>query len=173
MEKNTFDEKVSIAREQRKAYRLKNIDREKMLSSEWGYKNRRHKYKMYKNWAAGNPCKVKAYRIADMKRRMSDDCKKLIHYQRTRIRGALKGKGKFGSTLTLIGCTASKLKSHLEKNFTENMTWDNYGDWHVDHIKPCSSFDLTLDEEQRKCFHYSNLQPLWAKDNLAKSDKQL
>ena len=51
------------------------------------------------------------------------------------------------------------------------MTWKNHGIWHVDHIRPCASFDLTKDEEQRECFHYKNLQPLWGPDNLAKGSK--
>jgi len=50
------------------------------------------------------------------------------------------------------------------------MTWKNYGEWHVDHIKPCAKFNLIIDKEQKRCFHYSNLQPLWAKDNIKKSD---
>jgi desulfoferrodoxin (superoxide reductase-like protein) len=63
----------------------------------------------------------------------------------------------------------------LEKQFKLGMNWDNYGrsGWHIDHIKPCASFDLTKKEEQLKCFHYTNLQPLWARENLIKSDKIL
>ena len=51
------------------------------------------------------------------------------------------------------------------------MTWDNYGEWHIDHIKPCSSFNMLIEEERKRCFHYTNLQPLWAIDNIKKSDK--
>ena len=51
------------------------------------------------------------------------------------------------------------------------MTWENYGEWHLDHMRPCASFNLEDPEEQKKCFHWTNLQPLWAKDNLAKSDR--
>lgn len=78
-------------------------------------------------------------------------------------------------TLELIGCTITEVKLYLESQFTEGMTWDNYGmyGWHIDHIKPCSSFDLTDPEQQKLCFHYTNLQPLWAKDNLSKGDKLL
>ena len=53
------------------------------------------------------------------------------------------------------------------------MTWDNHGEWHIDHIKPCASFDLTDADQQRECFNYTNLQPLWAKDNLSKGAKIL
>jgi hypothetical protein len=59
----------------------------------------------------------------------------------------------------------------LEKQFTKGMNWKNYGKWHIDHIKPCASFDLSLEHEQKLCFHFTNLQPLWAKDNIRKSDK--
>ena len=62
---------------------------------------------------------------------------------------------------------------HLEKQFQPGMSWDNHGydGWHVDHIRPCASFDLTDEEQVRKCFHYTNLQPLWAKDNLRKGSE--
>ncbi len=86
---------------------------------------------------------------------------------------ALKNNKKSDKTIALIGCSVNQLKQHLESQFTKDMTWDNYGmyGWHIDHIKPCAKFDLSKPEEQRKCFHYTNLQPLWAKDNLSKGAK--
>ena len=90
---------------------------------------------------------------------------------RQRIRMALQINTKTGSTLELIGCSIKELRTYLEAKFLPDMTWENYGLWHIDHIKPCSSFDLSLKSEQKKCFNYSNLQPLWAKDNLSKGDK--
>ena len=57
---------------------------------------------------------------------------------------------------------------HLKENFTEGMTVENYGLWHIDHIKPCALFDLTDPKQQEECFHYTNLQPLWAIDNIRK-----
>ena len=62
-------------------------------------------------------------------------------------------------------------KGYIEGKFTEGMNWDNYGQWHVDHKRPCASFNLTIRADQLACFHFSNLQPLWAADNLLKSDK--
>ena len=75
---------------------------------------------------------------------------------------------KSASTMELVSCSIDKLKQHLESKFTDGMNWDNYGEWHVDHIKPCASFDLSDPDQQRQCFHYTNLQPLWEKDNLKK-----
>ena len=86
---------------------------------------------------------------------------------RRRIQLALAGKNKSASTLDLLGCTAEHARFHIESQFTEGMTWDNI---HIDHIQPCASFDLEDPNEQRKCFHYTNLQPLLAEDNLRKSD---
>ena len=71
----------------------------------------------------------------------------------------------------LTGADIDVVKAHLERQFVDGMTWENRGAWHVDHIRPCASFDLTDPEQQRQCFHYTNLQPLWAEDNLAKSDR--
>lgn len=92
---------------------------------------------------------------------------------RNRVKSALKNKNvrKTNKTLELVGCTVDELKKHLESTFQDGMTWDNYGKWHIDHIRPCSSFDLTKIEEQKECFNYQNLQALWAEDNLRKSNK--
>ena len=72
--------------------------------------------------------------------------------------------------MDLVGCTLAELCTHLETQFVDGMSWDNRKDWHIDHIRPCGSFDLTDPEQQAQCFHYTNLQPLWARDNLEKSD---
>ncbi len=74
---------------------------------------------------------------------------------------------------SLLGCTVEELKTHIENQFEDGMTWENWtrDGWHLDHIVPCSSFDLTKKKEQKKCFHYTNLQPLWAEDNLSKGSK--
>tara|TARA_Y100000389_G_scaffold196556_1_gene229670 strand:+ start:1036 stop:1683 length:648 start_codon:yes stop_codon:yes gene_type:complete len=88
-----------------------------------------------------------------------------------RIRELLSGVGgKQHTTNKYIGCSIDYLKDHLEQQFQESMSWSNYGDWHIDHIIPCAAFDLTDKFQQKACFHYTNLQPLWASENITKSD---
>lgn len=70
----------------------------------------------------------------------------------------------------LFGCSDLHLKRWLQDRFKRGMTWDNYGEWEVDHIIPCASFNLSKKEDQDKCFHYTNLQPLWRRDNRVKHD---
>lgn len=72
--------------------------------------------------------------------------------------------------MTLIGCTVELLRVWLEAKWKPGMTWGNYGErWHVDHIVPVAEFDLRKETHQRQCFHYSNLQPLWKRENLSKN----
>lgn len=81
---------------------------------------------------------------------------------------------KFKSAVKLVGCSVPELLIHLESRFKRGMTWKNYGPvWHVDHILPCTSFDLMKEDEQRRCFHFLNLQPLFAKENISKSNRIL
>jgi hypothetical protein len=68
----------------------------------------------------------------------------------------------------LLGCPIRQLREHLENQFRDGMTWSNYGKWHVDHIRPCASFDLTDPQQQKQCFHFTNLQPLWGTENISK-----
>ncbi len=86
-----------------------------------------------------------------------------------RIRDALKGKMKRGRTMELIGCDGDTLRAHIESQFKEGMTWEKRSAWHIDHILPVAEFDLNNSEEQEIAFHYTNLQPLWAKENRIKS----
>ena len=92
---------------------------------------------------------------------------------RGRLRAALNGTLKTGSAVSDLGCTINELKAHLEAQFVQGMTWDNwaYDGWHIDHIKPLASFDLTDREQFLQACHYTNLQPLWAEENLSKGAK--
>ena len=96
---------------------------------------------------------------------------RLAQLLRRRLRHAIKENIKYINSKLLLGCSIDYLKKYLENKFKPGMSWNNHGKWHIDHIKPCASFDLSKPEEQRKCFHYTNLQPLWAKDNLIKGSR--
>ena len=75
---------------------------------------------------------------------------------------------KHSRTLDMLGCTIDFFMQHIEQQFQPGMTWQNHGQWHIDHIKPCASFDLTDPAQQKTCFNFSNMQPLWAEDNMKK-----
>lgn len=97
---------------------------------------------------------------------------------RDRLRGALRRYfqpnlyRKRCSAVKSLGCSLDQLKLHLENQFKPGMTWENRGKaWHIDHIKPISKFNLLEQSEQEKACHYTNLQPLWAKENLSKGNK--
>ncbi len=96
---------------------------------------------------------------------------RILSCLRNRIWKALKGNVKSLSTMFLIGCEIDYFMYHIQSQFSRNMTWNNYGLWHIDHKLPCASFDLSKPSEQRKCFNYTNLQPLWQIDNQQKHTK--
>jgi len=106
-------------------------------------------------------------------RRKKDINFKILNNLRARINSAIKKFKKSYKTKELVGLSINELKNHIESQFKEGMSWENYGikGWHIDHIKPCSSFDLTDIKQQKQCFCYTNLQPLWWWENLEKGDK--
>lgn len=125
-------------------------------------------------WREKNSEYVAAYLVDYFRhRRANDPAFRIAQNLRKRLWEAVKAgsTGKAASTMELTGCTLPELTQHLESQFTDGMNWENYGEWHIDHIKPCASFDLTDPEQQRACFHFTNLQPLWAADNLSKGDR--
>lgn len=103
-------------------------------------------------------------------RRRTDPQYKLTENLRRRVRQALNGQNKSSATLKMLGCSPEELRVHLAAKFKPGMTWENYGEWHIDHIVPCASFDMSSKEQQAKCFHYTNLQPLWGAENQSKGD---
>jgi len=134
-----------------------------------------------KNYYNKNKSKLKDYYLANkdkineyQKNRSRTDIQyKLSRRLRGRLHNAIKGKYKSGSAMKDLGCSIEELKSYLESKFQTGMTWDNWtiDGWHIDHIKPLASFDLTDRKQLLEACHYTNLQPLWASDNLTKSDK--
>lgn len=103
---------------------------------------------------------------------------KLQENYRARLRAAVQGIGfKVGKSKELLGCEYNFLRSHLESQFSNGMSWENYGfgddKWHVDHVIPIGAFVLTLPEHQKLAFHWTNLQPRWQTDNVSKNDKIL
>lgn len=152
---------------------LYNSKEGKAKRAEYNRKNRQKILKKKKEYRKNNKEAIAAYKKYYHNKRYHEDINyKLLHNCGNRVRKLLKDKDDT-RTVDLLGCSIQELKQHLEKQFQEGMSWDNYGvkGWHIDHIKPCASFDLRLESEQKLCFHYTNLQPLWAIDNLRKSDK--
>jgi hypothetical protein len=126
-------------------------------------------------WQRENKDAYNAYRRQHQKHKEANNIQfKLKRRLRSRLYNALKGGFKAGSAVGLLGCPVDRLKAHLEASFHPHpatgasMTWDNYGAWHIDHIKPLDAFDLTEHTDLVVACHYTNLQPLWAEDNLSK-----
>jgi hypothetical protein len=93
---------------------------------------------------------------------------RLLNILRARVQTAIREQytNKALTTIKLLGCSIQKCRQHIEKQFKPGMSWNNYKQWQLHHIKPCIDFDLTKEEEQKKCFHYTNLQPLWVKEHI-------
>ena len=135
---------------------------------------RKKKYneKYYKKYRINNLEKINQLNAAYIREKYKTDLNyKLKKLLGARIRMALKHNSKKSRTTELLGASISVVWNYLEKKFKPGMTRKNHGLWHIDHIRPCASFDLTKPEEQVKCFHYTNLQPLWAKENISKGAK--
>ncbi len=167
---NNFLNKEKIKLKTREYY-LKHKDKKREYSRQYRLNHPEKIKKDLINYRATHKKEIqKQVNIYTFNKRNTDIEFKIKGNLRNRIRLVLKRNTKSGHTLELLGCSVDFLKKHLESQFTDGMTWDNYGlkGWHIDHIKPCCSFDLSKPEEQKTCFHYSNLQPLWWYDNLDK-----
>lgn len=153
--------------ERMKKYYNKNRTKLKKQVKEYNKSHKEEKRKYNYKYRKINIEKIREHH----KNRLRNDIKyRLVYYLRIRILDLLRGKTKSKQTLQLLGCSVKQLQHHLESKFQSGMTWENHSldGWHIDHIRPCASFDLSKPEEQCKCFHYTNLQPLWAEDNLSK-----
>lgn len=112
-------------------------------------------------------------RAVDWRRRLDLNAPENLHRRvalrlRSRLRKALARGCKTASAVKDLGCSVAELIKHIELQFQDGMSWDNHGEWHIDHIKPLASFDLTDETQAKAACHYSNLQPLWASENHRK-----
>jgi hypothetical protein len=171
----------------------RNIGGKKVADKKWRDKNKEKLSKKHKLWYENNKNKwndyIKEYRknnidkIRQIKRdyernrKATDPLYKLITNFRTAIWTVLKESNvdKYGHYFDILQYTPEELINHLEKQFKDDMTWDNYGIWHVDHKLPITSFDIQEmgDEEFMKCWCLDNLQPMWGEENIRKSNKIL
>ena len=157
------DERKAQMTEFNKAYWIKTKHEQTEYHRQWREANRDH-YNEYQR---------KYQSVWEKHQRATNPAFKITKNMRNRLYQAVKAQGadKSRRTFELVGCGTEELMAHLEAQFTEGMTWDNYGEWHVDHIRPCASFDMLDPEQQEICFHYANLQPLWAVDNISKGSR--
>lgn len=159
-------------KERRKEYYQENKERIKQISKEYYHANWEKQRAWEKEYRQENKEKLNAYANNYIKERYKNDPNfKIKTTCRIRISQTIKNGYRSASTAELIGCSIEDLMKHLESQFVEDMNWGNYGEWHVDHIIPCDSFDLTQEKQQFECFNFKNLQPLWATDNIKKGSK--
>ena len=155
-------------KEKIKKYHLDNKEKIKKYWKEYWLNNKEKRSEQIKQYRLNNREKINNRK---KNRYRTDPNFKIADCLRRRLNHAIKGTSKSKATLTLLGCTIEQLWVHLEKQFQPWMTRANHGTWHVDHIRPCASFDLTDPKQQAECFHYTNLQPLWAHQNISKGAK--
>lgn len=167
---NHYENNKEQKTEYQKEYYKNNKNKLKDYQQAYNLENRdkiKHRQTKYREQ---NQNKINYY----FKKRKKDDIQfRIASNLRARISKALTNNIKRGSVIKDLGCSVCELKQYLESKFQPGMCWENYGlyGWHIDHIIPLSSFDLTDQEQFLKACHYSNLQPLWAEENLKKSNK--
>lgn len=160
-----------------KEYYLKNKSRKLQKQSEYSNSHKEEKRAYNKKYYENNKevlsNKIKNYKLENKEKvctYIKNKRKENVEFRltcalRKRLYSTIKVQNgdKNLKFIDLIGCTSNELKSYIESKFLPTMTWENYGSyWHIDHIIPCSSFNLIDENEQKKCFHYTNLQPLFA-----------
>ena len=153
----------------RRAY-AKHIDRRKSASKVYREAHKEEIRNRAIRYRASHREQRNAHETA---RRAADPLHKLRVYLRSRLNKHIRGKWKSASHVRDLGCSLKNLKTYIESLFLPGMSWDNRSPegWHLDHIRPLASFDLSDPEQLKQAVHYTNLQPLWAADNMAKGSR--
>lgn len=163
-------------KEARKRYEVKHKEERDLYKKEWSQRNKDYRKQYHKEWREKNKESYQEYkRVYEKTKKDSDPTYKLACYTRTAIYTCLKERNvdKYKNTFDLLPYALEDLITHLENKFQDGMNWENYGQWHVDHIKPMVSFNIIepTDKEFQECWSLSNLRPLWGHENLSKGSK--
>jgi len=166
--KSYFQKNKQVLLEKKQNWRKNNPEEYKKQTKNYWEKVKEVQSQKKKIWIETNREKYNSYWT---NRKKNDPVFRLVTNMRSRIwkYTGLMSITKTNKTFDIVGCTPEFLKEHLEKQFIDGMTWENQGVWHIDHMIPLSS--AKTEEELYKLCHYSNLQPLWAEDNLRKGNK--
>jgi len=160
--------------ENRRKYRSRTKAYRSRKNKEYREQNRDALNAYTKEWRKNNRARHRELAKRSQERRKNDPVFKLVRNLRRCVHGYLTRvcAKKAGKTIELVGCTKQELMIHLQGQFREGMNWNNYGPvWHVDHIRALSRFNMLDETEQRRAFHYTNLQPLFALENLSKGNR--
>ena len=189
-----YEKNSEKIKDHNRKYYKNNFEKASKSNKKWKENNPEKARESSKKWKTNNPEKVKEYnkkyrkknknplRKAEINLRRKERYKneplhRLKQILRARFAAFLKKNSyrKGGRSFEIFGATPEQIKSHIESQFKDDMTWGNQGEWHIDHIIPLDyyskNFDLNDLEVQKKAFNYKNLQPLWAFENLSKSNK--
>jgi hypothetical protein len=190
------DERKERALAAAREWKRNNQDLVKKMRREYYLANKEKELKQHREWKAANPDLYKQIKAASDRKYRQENAEyleqkriaygprrnslaKQRYHSDERARAEAKTRARFVQLILKVkskskvceemcGCDLQSLRKHIESKFLDGMSWDNYGRWHIDHIKPVSSFDLTDQEQIKQCFHFLNLQPLWAADNIKK-----
>jgi hypothetical protein len=176
----TYDDMAKVAKKayyernrerilaQKKEYAVRKAD----LISSYRQRNKSKLSAQNSRWHRENRDKTRPRKREDSRKRSLDPSYRVAAAHRKRIQRTLKGLSKPDSSESLLGCRYDEFIDYIKAHFKRGMSMNNYGRaWHIDHVIPCSAFDLTNEVEIRQCFHFTNLRPMWAKANMRKGKK--
>ncbi len=168
-QKQYREQNAELVKERKRQDYEKHWHKRRATARAWYEANRDKMLEYLREWQTANADHCRQQKTAYyLTRKQSDPQFAVLTRLRRRINHFVSGDNKSGKTAELIGCSYEAFARHVENQFTDGMSWDNRSEWHIDHIIPCAAFDLSDPEQQRQCFHYSNMRPLWAHENRRK-----
>jgi hypothetical protein len=170
----TEEEKIIAKKEYQKKYKKTHKEERKKYDKKYCQNHKENIAIKKKEYYENHKEKTNIYQKEYRNNRLKKDINfRMICYLRSRMYWSIRGNYKSGSAVRDLGCPISEFKTYIESKFQDGMTWENWSKtgWHIDHIIPLDSFNLQNREEFLKACHYTNLQPMWAEENLRKGGK--